>query len=330
MGGDFGPEVAIPAALMALKQHDNLKVILVGDESLITKGLETFLDQPEPRCSVQHAGEPVKMHTSSLRALHDKTGFSMRVALDLVRRKKATACVSAGNASSLIAAAHSVLKKLPGIDQPAISVSLPTLEPNRNVRLLDVGANADAQIKNLLQFADMGLVLSREIDEVASPKLALLDIGVESAKKNSLLREAGQEFSKKAEALGYMGYIEGDSLFNGDADVVVCDGFTGNVVLKIMEGIAKLLNVRLKKSLNKGSLQLASKLMKPFLGQIEAQLNVNYYNGASIVGLQGIVIKSHKKANAQAFNCAIQKALAEIQQNLPGRIQTCVGEFSHQ
>jgi glycerol-3-phosphate acyltransferase PlsX len=329
MGGDYGPEVALPAALMALQQHSTLSLILVGDEALIQKHLDMIGIHPDQdRYAIHHASQRIEMDESPVVALRHKTDSSMRVALELVKQGQAHACVSAGNTGALMAIARFVLKTLPGIDRPAISALLPTQNPHQTVRMLDLGANVDIQVEHLLQFAVMGLVLAKEVDNVPQPKLALLNIGTEAGKGNRLLREAAELFEKEAEALHYSGFIEGHTLFQGEADVVICDGFTGNIALKVMEGVAKLISQHIQNSFNQHWFaRLAGFSAKPFLKEAISQLEPNRYNGASLVGLQGIAIKSHGSADAQAFYYAIRNAMSEIDKAVPERIQEQVSHL---
>lgn len=328
MGGDYGPEVAIPAALMALQQHEQLFLILVGDQTLIEHHLETMLIQAQPRYRIQHASQRVEMDESPIIALRHKTDSSMRVALELVKQGEADACVSAGNTGALMAIARFILKTLPGIDRPAISALLPTVYPNQTVRLLDLGANVDVNLDHLMQFAAMGSVLAQEVDNVSNPRLALLNIGTEPGKGNQLLREAGELFSKEAEALHYIGYLEGNTIFQGKADVIICDGFTGNIALKVMEGMTKLIAAHIHQTFKQNWLsRLIGMFTKPFLQEVSQQLDPSRYNGASLVGLQGIVIKSHGSADAQAFTYAINHAITEVQKAVPQRIQEKVSHL---
>jgi glycerol-3-phosphate acyltransferase PlsX len=331
MGGDFGPEAAIPASLMALQEHKNLTIILVGDEITISQYLKAMLGKSEPRCQIHHASQRIEMDESPVVALRHKTDSSMRVALNLVQEGQADACVSAGNTGALVATARLVLKTLSGIDRPALSILLPTLRPNQTVRLLDLGANVDVSVDHLFQFAVMGLVLSQEVDQVPQPKLALLNVGKEPDKGNRLLREAGELFTKEADSLNYIGYIEGDELFNGNVDVVICDGFTGNIALKIIEGASKLLKENIKNIFTKSPFsQMTGLLAQPYLSKAAKQLNADYYNGASLIGLQGTVIKSHGSADARAFKYALERTMIEIDKQVIQRIATRVNSFLNQ
>jgi phosphate acyltransferase len=331
MGGDHGPSIVVPAALQALAQYDNLIVILVGDKALIDKQLEQSLTQPEPRCLIQHTSQQVDMDEAPEEALWHKTDSSMRVALELIKKGEADACISAGNTGALVVMACTVLQTIPGIDRPAISAVLPTSQPNHCIRLLDLGANANTQVEQLFQFAVMGHLLSQKVDQVISPKLALLNIGAEPNKGNYLLRQAGEWLSKKSDVLNYTGYIEADALFNGRVDVIVCDGFSGNIALKAMEGVINLIQLKIKQAFTQnGVTRLTGGIIRPILKQMEHKFNVNIYNGASLVGLQGIVVKSHGKANIEAFNYAIQKTIAEIQHAVPKMIASHVSKLLSQ
>lgn len=328
MGGDYGPEVTIPAALFTLQQYEKLSLILVGDETLLTQSLQGLSDTLKLRCHIHHAAQQVEMDESPMLALRNKKDSSMRIAIDLVKQGRAEACVSAGNTGALMAMARFVLKTLPGIDRPAISAVLPTIKPGHMVRLLDLGANVDVRTEHLFQFAVMGAILAHEVDEIPKPKLALLNIGSEAGKGNAQVKKAAELLSTQAEMLNYQGYIEGNTLFHGEVDVVICDGFVGNVALKVAEGAARLVGVALKQAFHQHWFsRLAGLLAWPVLKQTYRRLDPSHYNGASLVGLQGIVIKSHGSADTQAFTQALHQAVIEIERTVPQRIREQVANL---
>jgi len=325
MGGDHGPEIIVPAAVYALGAHSNLKLVLVGDkeilEALITRHASTTIKQ---RLLVQHASEQVGMDESPSQALRTKKDSSMRVAINLVKEGIAKACVSAGNTGALMATARFVLKTLPGVDRPAIITSFPTLV-GKPVRVLDLGANVDSCADHLYQFAVMGSVLVSLIDQKKHPKVGLLNIGQEEIKGNDQVKRTAQLLSE-SKAINYYGYLEGDEIFSGKVDVVVCDGFVGNVALKAIEGIMRIAVHFSREEFKRGLFsKLAAFIAIPVLKRIKKRLDPGRYNGASFIGLQGIVIKSHGSANVMAFAQAINEAVAQVEHNIPEKIGQEVG-----
>ena len=245
----------------------------------------------------------------------------MRVAINLIKEGKAQACVSAGNTGALMATARFVLKTLPGIDRPAIISAFPTQTKNKCIRMLDLGANVDSTPENLFQFAIMGSLLAAAVDNIEKPRVSLLNIGEEDIKGNELVKQAAQLFSNSS-LFNYVGYIEGDELYKGAADVVVCDGFVGNVALKTMEGVAVFIGKLLREAFYRNWLtRLAGLISRPILKSLIKSIDPDRYNGASFVGLQGIVIKSHGRANVSAFACAIEEAVVQVEKNIPQRIR---------
>jgi len=326
MGGDFGAEVTIPAALKILKKYKDVHLILVGDEKQIKSHLG-LRHRVNNRLSIHHTTEQVAMDEAPSKALRYKKDSSMRVAINLVKEKTAQACVSAGNTGALMAISHFVLKTLPGVDRPAIITSLPTMDRNKEVRMLDLGANVDSCADNLYQFAIMGSVLTSAIDNIASPKVGLLNIGEEEIKGNDLVKQAAQLLSE-SEHINYVGYVEGNDIFKGDIDVVVCDGFVGNVALKTMEGMLKMVAFYTKKEFTKSLYsRLAVLVASPILRNLIKALDPGRRNGASLIGLQGIVIKSHGGANKKAFANAINEAILEVEKDVLHRIGEEVGEM---
>lgn len=320
MGGDHGPPVIVPAALQVLDKCKTLRLILVGNEEALRKELITHRVRHETRLMIHHASQCVEMNESPSQALRIKKDSSMRVSLNLVKENKAHACVSAGNTGALMATARFVLKTLPGIDRPAIISAFPTLKSHKKMRMLDLGANVDSTVENLFQFAVMGSVLTSALDNIASPTVCLLNIGEEAIKGNELVKEAALRFSQ-SKAVRYMGYIEGDQLYEGNIDVVVCDGFVGNVALKSSEGVAILIRKLFKKAFNQTIFtKLAAFISFPVIKSLIKQIDPDRYNGASLIGLRGIVIKSHGGAKVQAFACAIEEAIAQVEKNIPQKI----------
>lgn len=320
MGGDHGPPVIVPAAWQVLAANKNLHLILVGDRSVLEHQLQGLGRYDSARLTIQHASQRVEMDESPAIALRTKKDSSMRVAINLVKEGRADACVSAGNTGALMATARFVLKTLPGIDRPAIISSFPTVKNNKHVRVLDLGANVDSTPENLFQFAIMGSVLASAVDNIENPKVCLLNIGEEDIKGNELVKEAAQLLSH-SQLINYVGYIEGDRIYNGDVDVVVCDGFVGNVALKIMEGVATMIGKLLKGSFNQNILtKLVALLALPILRALKKRIDPDRYNGASLLGLQGIVIKSHGGAKQQAFAYAIKAAMVQAEKNIIQRI----------
>jgi phosphate acyltransferase len=335
MGGDYGPSVTVPAALQVIKKHANLKLILVGDSNVLNAKInELIADSPnasqdKERLIVHHASEVVAMDESPAKALRLKKDSSMRVTINLVKEGKAHACVSAGNTGALMATAHFVLKTLPGVDRPAIISTLPTTNPQKEVRMLDLGANVDSEAKHLYQFAVMGSVLTQAIDNIEKPKVGLLNIGSEDIKGNELVKQTTQLLTEAAanNTINYIGYVEGDDIFKGDVDVVVCDGFIGNVALKTMEGLVKTIAHYAKQAFTRNIFtKIIAVIASPVLRNIAKQLDPGRRNGATLIGLQGTVVKSHGGANQAAFAYAIEEAISEAAHNIPQKIRDRVGK----
>ena len=315
MGGDHGPRVIVPAALEQLKRDPVIRLILVGREEVLTP-----LVPPEalgPRLRIHPATQEVAMDESPSKALRNKKDSSMRVAIDLVRSGEADACVSAGNTGALMATARFVLKMLPCVDRPAIITAIPSL--HGQTHMLDLGANVDCTAEHLFQFAVMGSELLSAVDGIAAPKVGLLNIGQEEIKGNEQVKRAHELLS--GSSLNYVGYVEGDDVYLGDLDVVVADGFVGNVALKTSEGVAKMVSVRLREGFRRNWLsRLAALVSMPVLNDFKRRFDPRRYNGASLLGLRGIVIKSHGGADALAFRNAIAIAKKEVFANVPQRI----------
>ncbi len=317
MGGDFGSKVVVPAALNALNKHHDLNLILVGDQATIEAELERASGSQSERLIIHHATQVVEMHEPPAQALRSKKDSSMRVAINLVKQAQAQACVSAGNTGALMATAKYVLHTLAGIDRPAINTTLPAL--SGHTHMLDLGANVDCKAENLFQFAVMGSVLASAVDDLESPKVGLLNVGSEANKGNDQVKEANALLEKSS--LNYIGYVEGDDIFCGEVDVVACDGFVGNVSLKTSEGVAKLISNFAKKSFTKNIYtKLIALLATPILNEFKNSIDPRRYNGASLLGLKGIVIKSHGGADAFSFEHAISIAYLEASKGVPNLI----------
>lgn len=317
MGGDYGLNVTVPAAILALKRHADLKLILVGNQDLLRKKIDELAFTDHDRLVIHHASEQVAMDEAPAKALRTKKDSSMRVAINLVKEGVAQAVVSAGNTGALMATAHFVLKTIPGVDRPAIIASLPTFDANQGVRVLDLGANVDSDASHIHQFAVMGSVLAKAVDNIAFPRVGLLNIGSEAIKGNAQVKRTGQLLAEDKN-LNYIGSIEGDDIFKGIADVVVCDGFIGNVALKCIEGLAKLVAHYVKSAFSKNILtKIIAIIALPVLRTLKKDLDPGRHNGASFIGLQGIVIKSHGGAKTPAFAQAIEEAILEVEKNVP-------------
>jgi len=316
MSGDLGAEVVVRAANSALATYSNLELILVGDENEL-KGHVTRIVGSEPRLSIVHASEVVGMSESAADALRKKKDSSMRVAIDLVKTGAAAACVSAGNTGALMATAKFVLKMLPGIDRPAIIAELPAI--GGSLHMLDLGANTQCSAEHLFQFGVMGSIVATDISGIDKPRIALLNIGAEDTKGHDTVKDAAAMLS--ASTLNYIGFIEGSELFSGKADVVITDGFTGNVALKTMEGTIGLATHYLKRAFARNLIaRLQAFLARSVLRSLTVGMDSRRYNGATLVGLNGIVIKSHGGADSIAFQHAIDTAIVEVRNQMPEQI----------
>jgi glycerol-3-phosphate acyltransferase PlsX len=325
MGGDHGPPIIVPAAVDVLRKHQQLHLILVGDSDALHSALKSQ-EYDTSRLSVQHASETVGMDESPALALRGKKDSSMRVAINLVKEGRAQACVSAGNTGALMATARFVLKTLPGIDRPAIVSAFPTIYPNQIVRILDLGANVDSSAENLMQFAVMGSVLAATIGNIKNPRVSLLNIGAEEIKGNEQVKQTAHLLAHThAGIVNYTGFIEGDRLFQGDTDVVVCDGFIGNITLKTTEGVVVFIRQLIKQAFMRNWVtKLLGLMVKPVLKSFVTRVDPGNYNGAALIGLQGVVIKSHGGANRYAFANAIEEAMKNAEANIPERIRHTV------
>jgi glycerol-3-phosphate acyltransferase PlsX len=317
MGGDHGPSIVVPAALRFLGERDDLRLLLVGREDAIRQQLPRG-GAKDKRIEVRHASQEVGMDELPSKALRGKKDSSMRVAIDLVKQGEADACVSAGNTGALMATARFVLKTLPHIDRPAIITAIPALDGQTH--MLDLGANVDCTAEHLFQFAVMGSELVRAVQGVEAPRVGLLNIGEEEIKGNDQVRAAHELLA--ASSLNYVGYVEGDDIYIGDVDVIVSDGFVGNVALKASEGVAKLIAQMLKRRFGRNLLtRLSGLIALPVLRGFRDDVDPRRYNGASLLGLRGIVIKSHGGADALAFEHALRIADREIRSGVIARIE---------
>lgn len=319
MGGDHGLPVTVPAVAQMLARHSDLHVILVGEPIALAAALKKEKLDAHPRLTVAPASEVVTMDDTVAVALRNKKDSSMRVAINQVKEGHAQAAVSAGNTGALMAVSRFVLKTLPGVDRPAICTAIPTAKGH--CHMLDLGANVDAGPEDLLQFALMGQALVRAVDGAPSPRVALLNIGEEDMKGNEQIKDAAA-LLQGTEGLNYVGFVEGNGIFVGDVDVVVCDGFVGNVSLKTMEGVATMIGGMIREEAGRSLLRKLSTLFAlPLLGGLKRRMDPNHYNGASLVGLNGVVVKSHGGTGVEGFVSALEVALLEAKRNVPALIR---------
>lgn len=325
MGGDVGLKVTVPAAVKMIKKHAFLHLILVGDESKIYKLLKKHHQHSNPRIEIYPTDQVVEMDELPSNALRNKKRSSLRKSIDLVKEGRAQACVSAGNTGALMVTARFVLKTLPGVDRPAIVAELPCIKGK--TRVLDLGANVDSCAENLFQFAVMGNVLVSAMDNIKRPKVGMLNIGVEEIKGNDQVKRTAHMLAE-ADNINYVGFVEGDDIFTSDIDLVVCDGFVGNVALKSGEGAARLMAHFVRSAFKQNVFtKLVALLASPVLKLVKKRMDPSRYNGASLLGLNGIVIKSHGSANIIAFEHAIGEAIAEVKVNVPELIREQVADF---
>ncbi|MCW9048084.1 MAG: phosphate acyltransferase PlsX [Gammaproteobacteria bacterium] len=322
MGGDVGPEVTVAAAARILKQRNDVKLILVGIEDEIKAELIRLKLTESVRLTVKHASEIVAMDEAPALALRKKKDSSMRVAINLVQEGVASAAVSAGNTGALMATAKFVLKTLDGIDRPAIMTTLPNMLGHTH--MMDLGANVDSGAENLFQFAVMGSVTASAVDNVDNPRVGLLNIGSEAMKGNAQVKAAEPLLLNSN--LNYIGFVEGDDIFNGSVDVVICDGFVGNVSLKSSEGVAKMFGQFIREEFNRNILtKIIGFIALPVLNAFKKRVDHRRYNGASLLGLKQIVIKSHGGADDYAFSKAIDVAILEVEKSVPQCIESHLG-----
>jgi glycerol-3-phosphate acyltransferase PlsX len=320
MGGDYGTPVTVPAVLRFLKQHQDAHIILVGLPTVIQTELAKYPQEKEAqaRLYIKAASEVVTMEEAPQLALKNKKDSSMRVAINLVKLGEAHACVSAGNTGALMATARFVLKTLPGIDRPAIAKLLPN-QKGTHTCMLDLGANVGCSAEQLYQFATMGAMLMSALKNAPHPSVGLLNIGTEELKGGETLREAAELLRQSN--LNFYGNVEGDDIFKGTVDVVACDGFVGNVTLKSSEGLVRMLTSLVREAF-KGSFwgKLAIIVAYPVLRAVKTKIDPSRYNGASLLGLRNIVIKSHGGADEAGFFWALEQAANEVQAGVIDRI----------
>lgn len=322
MGGDHGPHVTVPAALNFLRSNVDVNVVLVGLRDALDTELKACGAAPGPRLRVQHASEVVLMDEPPAAVLRNKKNSSMRLAVDMVKSGEAHACVSAGSTGALMAISRFVLKMLPGIDRPAIISALPTLRGSTYV--LDLGANVDCTPENLLQFAIMGSTLVAAVEHKERPTVGLLNIGEESIKGNEVVKQAAELL--RASGLNFIGNVEGDGIYKGAADVVVCDGFVGNVMVKASEGLAQMMRNFLHEEFMRSVLtKLAGVVVMPVLYAFRKRVDPRRYNGATLLGLKGIVVKSHGSADALSFERAVERAMEEVRNEVLHRLMQRLG-----
>lgn len=319
MGGDAGLTVTVPSVAQLLARHDNVRVLFVALQEPAEKALAAAGLLNHPRLELVPAAEVVTMDDPVAVALRSKKQSSMRIAINQVRDGRAQAAVSAGNTGALMAVSRFVLKTLPGIERPAICAPIPTRKGQ--CHMLDLGANVDSEPQHLLQFAIMGSALVRAVDGIEKPRVALLNIGEEDIKGNEQIKEAARLLEKHP-LLNYVGFVEGNGIFNGDVDVVVSDGFVGNVALKTMEGVASMIGHMIREEISSSWLNKLSGVMAlPVLRGLKQRLDPQRYNGASLVGLNGIVVKSHGGADVNGFVSALRVAIHEAERNVPALIR---------
>jgi len=318
-GGDFGFPVTVEAGIKALGIYQDLHLYFVGDEKSIQKELNknsihsTFSD----RIFITHASEVIDMSDSPSTALRHKKDSSMRVAINLIENGTVDACVSAGNTGALMAIARFILKTIEGVDRPAIMGSIPTV--NGHIHVLDLGANVDSKPETLLQFAIMGSIVVQNTENIPNPSIGLLNVGVEEMKGHNKIQGTAELL--KDSSLNYSGFVEGDDIFQGVVDVVVCDGFEGNIALKASEGVANMFSHLIKESFNKNLLtQLIAIFAKPVMSNFKSKVNPGQYNGASLLGLKGVVVKSHGNADVDSYFQAIKEAYLEAHAKITNKI----------
>lgn len=323
MSGDAGLAVTAPAVLNALKKHPDLEIIMVGDETLMT---EAIGHKPN-NLTFKHTTQVVEMDEAPASALRGKKDSSMRVAINLVKEETVDACVSAGNTGALMATGRFVLRMLEGVDRPAICAALPTIKSHS--WMLDLGANVDSGAEHLLQFAIMGSALIRAVDNKESPSIGLLNVGEEEVKGNHVVKSAAALLNKAN--LNYYGFVEGDDIYKGTVDLIVSDGFVGNVALKSSEGVAMMirhfLSFEFKRNLFR---KISGVIAMPVLKSLKNRIDPRHYNGASLLGLNGVLVKSHGGTDAYGFEHAIMAAYHQVKNSLLDKIKREMDNMLHQ
>ena len=328
MGGDHGLRVVIPACVRAAQKNPRLSLLLVGDREQITQHLKKQGIVRHKQFAIVHAPEVVEMDELPSHALRNKKNSSMRLAINLVKEGRAEACVSAGNTGALMATARFVLKTLPGIDRPAIITELPTKK--NSTRVIDLGANVDSCAEHLFQFAVMGSALIQALDKVSSPKIAVLNIGVEEMKGNDQVKRTAHMLTECA-LMNYVGYVEGDQFYSGEVDLIVCDGFVGNVAIKASEGITQLIFTVIKDAfMQNWWTKCVGFIARPALMHLKNKMDPARYNGATLLGLNGIVIKSHGGASDVSFQFAVEHAVRQVENNVIELVRDQITAFINQ
>ena len=318
MGGDVGVASTVPAALNTIKSRSDVNIILVGQEDVVRPELDKGGSFPADRIRIHHASQVVEMNESPAISMRKKKDSSLRVAINLVKEGVADACVSAGNTGALMATARFVLKTLPGINRPAIVTVIPTQFDH--VHVLDLGANVDVPAEYLFQFGAMASILVKHVENIERPRVALLNIGMEDIKGNETVKQAAELFRNSR--LNYVGFREGDSIYTEDVDVIVCDGFVGNVALKASEGVAQMMSTAIRDEFSRNPLtKIAALASMPILKAVRERFDHRRYNGATLIGLNEIVIKSHGSADVYAFGFAINTAIHEAETRLPQKLR---------
>jgi glycerol-3-phosphate acyltransferase PlsX len=329
MGGDHGPSVTIPAAVSFVKHEPEAELILVGLEDVVRAELKKAGASDHPRISIVNATEVVAMDDPVEVAMRKKKDSSMRVAISLVKDGLAQACVSAGNTGALMAVSRYVLKTIPGVDRPAICFPMPN-QTESPTYMLDLGANVDCEPLHLQQFALMGSALVSALEGKSKPTVGLLNIGAEDIKGNDVVKQTGMLLREDHEKgrLNFHGNVEGNDIFEGTTDIVVCDGFVGNVVLKASEGLGRFLKGVIKTELKSGPINmLGAFIAQGALKSISQRMNPSRYNGASLLGLRGLVFKSHGGEDAYGFEWAIKRAFEAARHDVLARISTTIAEL---
>ena len=322
MSGDHGVDSSVPAAINSLKLYDDLCLILVGDESQITELIsDKIKNEYINRYSIVHTKEFITMNDEVIAAIRSKKKSSMRLAINSVKDEDASACVSAGNTGALMVLSKIILKMIPGIDRPAICGALPT--KNGQCYMLDLGANVECDSNHLYQFSIMGSALVQSLEINTKPVVGLLNIGSEDFKGNETIKKAGQLMNSSN--INYAGFVEGDDIFDGDFDVIVTDGFAGNIALKSIEGVAKVISHFIKKEFKKNLFTKFSAIIRyPVMSAVKKKVDPRQYNGASLLGLQGVVVKSHGGADSLAFEQAIKTAYFEVKNQILDKIESLI------
>ena len=324
MGGDHGPDVTLAGLSNSISNYPDLEATVFGSEDKVIPFLKKYALIKNDRIDFVHTTEIVKMDDKPAVALRSKKDSSMRRAIDAVKNGSCSACVSAGNTGALMGIARFVLKTMPGITRPAICGTMPGIK--KSTKLLDLGANVDCSSEDLLGFAIMGSVLARYTSEIENPTVALLNIGMEEIKGNEQIRKASEILEESN--INYIGYVEGDDIFKGTVDVIVCDGFIGNIALKSSEGVANMLSSIAREEYRKNLItKMSGFLSLPVLNNLKKRLDPRRHNGASLLGLKGTVVKSHGSADELSFANAIEVARDESTRKIPDQIGNLMGKL---